>query len=80
MEENNNNFLDGSDALVYLGYQCTNNIPQLLFGTIHLVSTYLRTDFSTHPLLCKQMYAFRVTVPAVGLFQKILFNTIAYMY
>ena len=29
---------------------------------------------------CKHMYAFRVIVTAVGLFQKILLNTIAHMY
>ena len=27
--------------------QCTKNIPQHLFGVIHLVRTYLMTDFST---------------------------------
>ena len=80
MEENNDIFVAGSDALVYLAYQCTKNIPQHLFGAIHLVRTYLRTNFSTPCLHCKHMYAFRVTVSAVGLFQKILLNTIAHMY
>ena len=49
MEENNNIFLAGGDALVYLAVlgQCTKNIPQHLFGAIHLVLTYLRTNFST---------------------------------
>ena len=44
MEENI--FLGGGDALVYLPDQCTKNIPQHLFGAIHLVRTYLMTDFS----------------------------------
>ena len=50
MEENNDIFVAGSDALVYLAYQCTKNIPQHLFGAIHLVRTYLRTDFLNPPL------------------------------
>ena len=49
MEENNNIFLAGGDTLVYLaGPMHKKNIPQHLFGAIHLVRTYLRTDFSTH--------------------------------
>ena len=79
MEENNSIFLAAGDALVYLAVQCTKNIPQYLFVAIHLVRTYLRTDFQP-PLPCKHMFAFRVTVYAVGLFQKILSNTIAHMY
>ena len=48
MEENNNIFLAGGDALVYLaGPMRKKNIPQHLFGVIHLVRTYLRTNFST---------------------------------
>ena len=31
---------------------------------------YLRSDFSTHPLPCKDMYAFRVTVSTIEFFQK----------
>ena len=50
MEENNDILLVGGDALVYLENQCTKNIPQHLFGAIHLVRTYLMTNFST-PLL-----------------------------
>ena len=46
MEENNDIFLAGGDALVYLVYQCTKNIPQHLFWAMHLVRIYLRTDFS----------------------------------
>ena len=61
MEENIDIFFAGGDALVYLG--------QHLFGALHLVGTYLRTNFST-PL--HTYYVFRVTVTAVGLFQKIL--------
>ena len=47
MEGNNDIFLGGGDALVYLTYQCRKNIPQHLLGAIHLVRTYRRTDFST---------------------------------
>ena len=52
-----------------------------MFGAIYLVRTYLRTDFLPSPppprppIPCKNMYAFRVTVSAVGLLQKILTNT-----
>ena len=46
MEENNDISLAGDDALVYLPNQCTKNIPQQLFGALHLVRTYLMTDFS----------------------------------
>ena len=82
MEENNDIFLAGGDALVYLAVlgQCTKNIPQHLFGAVHLVLTYLRTNFSSPPLPCKHMHAFRGTVSAVGLFRKILLNTIAHIY
>ena len=47
MEENNDIFLASDDALVYLPNQCTKNIPQQLFGAIHLVRTYLMIDFLT---------------------------------
>ena len=48
MEESNNMFLANGDALVYLaGSMHTQNIPQHLFGAIHLVRTYLWTGFST---------------------------------
>ena len=48
MEENINTFLAGGDALVYLAIPMhKKNIPQHLFGAIHLVRTYLRTNFST---------------------------------
>ena len=80
MEENNDILLAGGDALVYLTVLMHKNIPQHVFRAIRLVRTYLRTDFSTPPLTCKQIYAFRVTVSAVGLFQKILLNIIAHMY
>ena len=47
MEENNNIFLAGDDALVYLARPMhKKNIPQHLSGTIHLVRTYLMTNFS----------------------------------
>ena len=60
---------------MYLADQCTKTIPQHLLGVIHLVGTYLTTDFSTSSL-CKHMCTFRLTVTAVGLFRKILLNTI----
>ena len=48
MEENNGIFLAGGDALMYLaGPMHKKNIPQLLFGVIHLVRTYLKINFST---------------------------------
>ena len=50
MEENNDIFLAGGDALVYLaGPMHKKNISQHLFGAIHLVRTYLRTGFPTPP-------------------------------
>ena len=42
MEENNDIFLAGGDALQV---QCTKAITQHLSGTIHLVGTYLSTNF-----------------------------------
>ena len=78
MEENNDIFFAGGDASVYLAEAMPKNIPQHLFEAIHLVRTYLRTDFLTPPPHCKHMYAFRVT--AVALFQEILLNTIAHIY
>ena len=48
MEENNAIFLASGDALVYLaGPMHKKNTPQQLFGAIHFVRTYLRTNFST---------------------------------
>ena len=47
MEENSDIFIAGSDALVYLTDECTDNIPQHLSGAIHLVRTLIMTDFST---------------------------------
>ena len=75
MEENNDIFLAGDDTLVYFtGPMHTKNILQHLLGAIHLVRMYLRTNFSMPPSPCKHMYTFRVTVTAVGLFQKIVFK------
>ena len=46
MEENNDIFLPGGDALVYLARPMhKKNIPEHLFGAIHLTRTYARTDF-----------------------------------
>ena len=58
MEENSDIFLAGGDALVYLAGSFHKNIPWHFFGDIHLVRTYLRTDFSTPlPLerICTQL-------------------------
>ena len=60
MEENNDIFLDGVYALVYLANQRTKNIPQHLFEVIHLIRTYLMTDFSTLSL-CTNLYPFWMT-------------------
>ena len=43
MAENNDIFLAGNDALVTWSNQCTKNIPQHLFGPIHLGRTYIMT-------------------------------------
>ena len=52
MEENNDTFLAGGDALVYLTEPMYKNIQQHLFGAIRLVRTYLMTNFLTHFPLC----------------------------
>ena len=62
MEEDKNIFFAGGDALVYLPNQYTKNIPQHLFGAIHLVRTYLMTDFLT-PFPCTHLYTFCMTTP-----------------
>ena len=49
MEENNDIFLAGGDALVYLAKPMHKNIPQHLFVAIHLVRTYLMTNFQPPP-------------------------------
>ena len=63
MEENNDIFLAGSEALVYLTVPMhKKNSTKFVWG--HPFST----NFSTpHP---SPLYAFRVTVSAIGLFQK----------
>ena len=74
MEENSDIFLADGDGLMYLAVPMHKNIPQHLSAAIHLVRTYLRTDFSTH----LSLVSICTHVSAVGLFQKILLNTIAY--
>ena len=49
MEENNDVFLAGGDALVYLAESMYKRYSKTLFGVIHFVRTYLVTDFSTPP-------------------------------
>ena len=48
MEENNDIFLAGGDAQMYLAKAMLKNISQNFFGAISLVRTFLMTDFSTH--------------------------------
>ena len=77
MEENNDILLAGGDALDYLaGSMHKKNIPQHLLGTSILYVRILRPIFQPPPPL----YAFRITVTAVGLFQMILLNTIGHIF
>ena len=80
MEKNYDIFFAGDDALVYLaGPMHKKYSTTLVWG--HPFSTYVSLDgFFNPPLPCKHMYAFRVTATTIGLFQKILLNTIAHMY
>ena len=74
MEENNNIFLVYGDALVYLARPMHKK-----YYTTFAWGHPFRSNFQPASPF-KDMYAFRVTATAVGLFQKILLNTIAYMY
>ena len=47
MEENNGIFLAGSDAIVYLTVPIHKKYSTNFFWAIHLVRTYVSTDFST---------------------------------
>ena len=80
MEENNDIFLAGSDALVYLAVPRHKKYSTTFAWGHPFSKSYLKTNFSTPLIPCKHMYAFRVNVSGVGLFQKILLNTIAHMY
>ena len=72
MEENNDTFLAGGDALGYLAVPMHKKYSTT-FVWGHLFSMYISKDRFFNPFLpSKHMYAFRVTVSAVGLFQKIL--------
>ena len=80
MKENNDIFLAGGDALMYLaGPMHKKYSTTFVWG--HPFSTYVSLDqfFNPRPP-CKHMYVFRVTVAAVGLFQRMFLNTIAHMY
>ena len=80
MEENNNIFLDSGDALVYLAGSMHKKYSTP-FVWCRPFSTYVLQDQVFNPAPpCKHMYAFRVTVSAVELFQKVLLNTIAHIY
>ena len=50
MEENNDTLLAGGDALMYLTEPTHKKYSTKMFWAIHLVRTYLMTDFSI-PLL-----------------------------
>ena len=47
MEENKDIFLAGGDALVYLAVPMHKKYSTNFFWAIHLVRTYVSTDFST---------------------------------
>ena len=67
MEENNDIFLVGGDAVVYLPEPMQKNIPQNLFGAIHLVRTYLKTEFSTSlPLYAPYTFWMNPSIPPVA--------------
>ena len=56
MGENNGIFLVGGDALVYLVKPMHKKYSTInLFGAIHLVRTYLKTNFST-AFPCTHLY------------------------
>ena len=80
MDENSDTLLAGGDALMYLAVPMHKKYSTtLVWG--HPFSTYVSQDqFFNLVLPGKHMYAFKVTVSVVGLFQKILLNTIAHMY
>ena len=59
--ENNGIFLAGGDALVYLAEPMHKKYSTInLFGAIHLVRTYLKTDFST-AFPCTHLYTLHMT-------------------
>ena len=80
MEENNDIFPAGGDALVYLAVPKHKKYSTKFAWGRPFSKSYLKTNFSTPLLPCKHMYAFRVIVSAVGLFQKIILNTIGQMH
>ena len=80
MEKNSDIFFAGGDALVYLAGPMHKKYSTIFIWG-HPFSTYVSYErFFNKPFPRKYMYAFRVTVTAVGLLQKILLNTIAHMY
>ena len=68
MEQNNDIFLADGDALIYLANHCTKDIPQQLFGVIHLVHMHLMTDFSIPLPSFTHLYTFCIipSIPPVG--------------
>ena len=76
MEQNNDIFLAGGNALMYLtGPMHEKYCTAFVWG--HPFSTYAPIFQLPSPF--KHMYAFRVTATAVRLFQKIFLRTIAHM-
>ena len=60
MEGNNEIFLAGNDALVYLAEPIHKKYSQHLLGAIHLVRMYLMTNFSTTSP-CTHLYTIWMT-------------------
>ena len=60
MEGNNEIFLAGSDALVYLAEPVHKKYSQHLLGAIHLVRMYLMTNLSTTSP-CTHLYTIWMT-------------------
>ena len=75
MEENNDDCRTVGDALVYLAGP-THKKYSTTFVWGHPFSTYVSQDRFFNPP--SPLYALRVTVTAVELFQKILLNTMAH--
>ena len=79
MEENNDIFLASGDALVYFAVPMHKKYSTA-FVWGHSFSSYVSQDrYFNPPVPCKHMYAFRVTVSAVTLFQKTPLNTITHI-
>ena len=65
MEENDDIFLAGGDAVVYLAETMHKKYSTKCFGAIHLVRTYLMTDFQL-PSPRTHLYKFWMTSPSIS--------------